>query len=58
MGTRHCTKCGREVKGHIGQCGEKCTMPEFEENMSESEDSGDRLNLDQEKSGATGGTPE
>ena len=48
MGTRYCTKHGREVKGHIGLCGEKCTMLEFEENMSESEESGDILNLDEE----------
>ena len=26
MAARYCTKCERPVKGHIGQCGDKCTM--------------------------------
>jgi len=26
MATRQCSKCGRSVLGHVGQCGDKCTM--------------------------------
>ena len=40
MSGRRCSNCGRTVNGHVGQCGDKCTMPKlldisFHENAEE-----------------------
>ena len=56
MSARRCSRCGRTVIGHEGQCGDKCTMDKITSNIIEDFDISSPNNDDNLTKGAVGGS--